>query len=362
MYILFGGRVISLKYIATMALIKGMELGEDVTTYKNDLILKEGVIIDELSIAKLERYSIMKVLIKEPKDYATTRFEKMHLDTDYKKFEDEYKNNLNAYKYMIDEFIEKKEPINTKYLLQIHDNISKHAKSGEQLLDMLYNMIPSEDDLTYAHCLNASLISSVFGKWLSLSEEDIVILTLCGFFYDIGKITLPNSLIWSPGKLSDFQYNWMKTHTTIGYDLIKNQKLNQHIINATLMHHERCDGSGYPEHRKDEEIDIFAKYISIVDAYTAMTSARIYRKSKHAFEVIESFFDAGLEKYGAGIIRPILEHIADSQLGRKVRLSNNMEADIILINKNALARPLVKIGDEVLDLSKQTGIQIVSVI
>jgi len=351
-----------LKYIATLALKNGMELAENVFDYKNKVILKEGVIIDELSISKLERYSIMTVLIKEPKDYATTRFEKMHLDDQYRKFEDEYKNNLNAYKYMINQFIEKKEPINIEYLLQIHDNITKYAKSGEQLLDMLYNMLPSEDDLTYAHCLNAALISHVFGGWLSLSKEDVRILTLCGFFYDIGKITLPNSLIWSPGKLSDFQFNWMKTHTTIGYDLIKNQKIDQHIINATLMHHERCDGSGYPNHLKDEEIDLFSKYISIVDAYVAMTSARIYRKSKHAFEVVESFIDAGVEKYGSGIIWPILEHIAQSQLGRKVLLSNGFEADVIFINKMSLARPLVKMGEEVLDLYKNPEIKIVAIL
>jgi HD-GYP domain-containing protein (c-di-GMP phosphodiesterase class II) len=223
-------------------------------------------------------------------------------------------------------------------------------------------MVPSEDDLTYAHCLNAALISHVFGGWLSLSPEDIKILTLCGFVYDIGKITLPNSLIWSPGKLSDFQYNWMKTNTTIGYQLMKNQKFNQHIIHATLMHHERCDGSGYPNHLKDDDIDIFAKYISIVDAYAAMTSARIYRKSKNAFEVIDSFLDAGVEKYGAGIIWPILEHIANAQLGRKVLLSNDMNADVILINKRMLSRPLVKVEEEVLDLSKTPELKIISIL
>lgn len=351
-----------MKYIATMALENGMELAEDVTTYKKEVILAEGTIIDELARAKLDRYQVMQVTIKEPKDYATTRFEEMHLDDSYKKFETEYKNNLNAYKYMINNFLKVKEPINTTYLLQIHDNIAKHASSGEQLLDMLYNMLPSEDDLTYAHCLNAALVSHVFGKWLSLSEDEIKTLTLCGFFYDIGKLKLPNSLIWSPGKLTDFQYNWMKQHTTIGYDLIKTQNLDPHIINATLMHHERLDGSGYPEHRTDNEIDIYAKYMAIVDAYVAMTSARIYRKSKHAFDVIETFLDYGLEKYGSAIIRPILIHIAEAQLGRKVILNTEEEADIILINQHTLAKPLVKVGSEIIDLSKRTDLTITTII
>lgn len=351
-----------MKSVARMALEPGMVLGESVYSHKNELILQEGDVLDSDSIAKLSRYSVMCVMIKEPIDFATTQFEKVRLTEQFKKFEEVYQNNLNAYKYMIDSFLETGIPINEGYLMQIHNNIIECAPTGERLLDMLYNMLPSEDDLTYAHCLNSALISTVFGKWLSLSSEDCRIFTLCGFFYDIGKLKLPNDLLWTPGKLSDLEYEWMKTHTKIGYELIKNQKLNMHIIKSTLMHHERCDGSGYPDGLHDDQIDIFSKYVAIVDSYEAMTSARTYRESLSPFQVISNFETTGFEKYGSAIIRPILEHLANAQLGRTVKLNNDKVADVVLINKNKLSKPLVKSGEELIDLSVLTDIKIVAII
>jgi len=345
-----------------MALEPGMVLGEDIYSYKNDIILEEGTTLDADSISKLKRHSIMSASIKEPIDYATTHYEKIHLTSSFLHFKEIYTNNLNAYKYMIDSFLESKVPVNIEYLMQIHKNITSCAKTGEELLDMLYSMLPSEDDLTYAHCLNAALISSVFAKWLSLSEEDSQIFILCGFFYDIGKLKLPNSLIWKPDKLSEFEYNWIKTHTTLGYDLIKGQKLNTHISNTALMHHERCDGSGYPKQLKDNEIDIFAKYIAIVDVYSAMTSARIYRASKNPFQVIDSFEQDGIEKYGPAIIHTILKHIASAQLSRTVRLNNDILGSVILINEQHLSRPLIKYEETIIDLSKDASLQIVAVL
>ncbi|MDD2973420.1 MAG: HD domain-containing protein, partial [Lachnospiraceae bacterium] len=186
------------------------------------------------------------------------------------------------------------------------------------------------------------------------------ILTLSGFIYDIGKLKLPNSLLWTPGRLSNDEYTRMQTHTILGYDLIKHKELDEHIINATLMHHERCDGSGYPNHLKDEEIDLFAKYMGIVDSYEAMTSARTYRPSLHPFEVIKNFEVGGLERYGTPLILPILQHIANSHLGHRVSLSNGEAADIILINNHALTKPLVKCVDsgQLLDMSKTPNIEI----
>lgn len=348
--------------IARVALKTGMVLAEDVSTFANGIILPANTILDKLSIAKLARHSIMCVSIKEAEDLAVTHFEKVRKSKTFKNFEIVYNNNLNAYKYMIKSFIDTGVPVNSDYLLQIHDNIKACTKSNGQLLDMLYIMLPSEYNMTYAHCLNSALISSIFGTWLGLSKEDISIYILCGFFHDIGKLKLPDEILWNPGKLSESEYEFMKTHTTLGYELIKNQKLNIHIINTTLMHHERCDGSGYPNHLSFDAIDIFAKYTAIVDSYEAMTSARTYHNSLNPFQVIHNFEKTGFEKYGYAIIYPILEHIANDQLGMTVKLNNDMLADVILINKNSLSRPLLKNGEEIIDLSKLLDLEIVAIL
>lgn len=341
-----------MKTIARMALKPGMVLGENVLNYKNELIFPIDTVVDELVIAKLARHSIMCVAVKEEIDYATTHFEKVRLSTEFKYFEVTYNDCMPIYRKLMTDFVEQKAPVRINRLMELYVKISSCAKNGEQLLDFLYNMLPSEDDMTHAHCLNSALIAGVFGTWLGLKKEDIFLLIQCAFFYDIGKLKLPHDLIWKPSKLTDLEFTQMKTHTMLGFDLLKDMEVSDHLLKATLQHHERCDGSGYPSKLRGDKIDIFAKYIAIIDSYEAMTSARTYRQSLNPFQVIANFEKSGFDKYDASIIRPILSHIAHTQIGFSVRLTDDTEAEITSINEKYLSRPVLrsKSGEQI-DLS-----------
>ena len=350
-----------MKDIARMALENGMVIAEDVYSYQNKLLYPKDTVVDEAVIARLSRYSIMVVTIKEDVDYATTHFEKVRLSSEFKTFELTYNNCMAIFRKLMKGFVEQGNPVKMNSLMDIYAKIASRARSGEQLLDYLYNMLPSEDDMTHAHCLNSALIAGVFGTWLNLSQEEILLLVQCGFFYDIGKLKLPQDLLWKSGKLTDLEYAKLKTHTMIGFDLLKNCEMDEHVIKATLMHHERCDGSGYPSKLRSAQIDIYAKYIAIIDAYEAMTSARTYRQSLNPFQVIANFERDGYVKYDEAILRPILSHIAATQLGFNVRLSNDVEAEIVQINPNDLSRPLLKSEDKEIDLSKEPDLEITAI-
>ena len=350
-----------MKDIARMALENGMVIAEDVYSYQNKLLYPKDTVVDETVIARLSRYSIMVVSIKEEVDYATTHFEKVRLSSEFKSFELTYNNCMAIFRKLMKSFVEQGKPVKMSSLMDIYAKIASRARSGEQLLDYLYNMLPSEDDMTHAHCLNSALIAGVFGTWLNLSQEDTLLLVQCGFFYDIGKLKLPQDLLWKSGKLTELEYAKLKTHTMIGFDLLKNCDMDEHVIKATLMHHERCDGSGYPSKLRSSQIDVYAKYIAIIDAYEAMTSARTYRQSLNPFQVITNFERDGYVKYDETILRPILSHIAATQLGFKVRLNNDVEAEIIQINPNNLSRPLLKSEDKEIDLSKEPDLDITAI-
>jgi HD-GYP domain-containing protein (c-di-GMP phosphodiesterase class II) len=350
-----------MKMTAVMALKPGMVLAEDVLNFKNELLFPANTTLDDRAIAKLSRHSIMCVEVKEEEDFATTHFEKVRVSAGFRHFEKTYNIFLPKYKKMIDGLINDKTPIDVSMLFQIYAEITGCAKTGELLLDYLYNMLPSEDDLTYAHCLNSALIAGVFGTWTGMPREDLFRLIECGFFYDIGKLILPQELIWKPSKLTDMEFELMKTHTLQGYNLLKDQDLDESILLATLEHHEKCDGTGYPSKLKEDQINLFAKYIAIIDAYEAMTSARTYRQSLVPFQVIENF-ERNERFYPSIILRNILLHIANSQVGLTVRLSDERLAEVILINQRNLSRPLVKCGDEVIDLVKFPDVKIVAVL
>lgn len=350
-----------MKMIASMALKPGMIVANDVLSYKNELLLPAKKEITEADITKLNRYSIMCVEVMEPEDFATTHFEKIRVSEGFKNFEAIYRRNMPKYKEQINALINDGKPVQIEVLFQIYAELTSCAKNGEMLLDYLYNMLPSEDDLTYAHCLNSALIGGVFGIWLDLPRPEMFTLITCGFFYDIGKLRLPQELIWKPSKLTDIEFEQMKTHTILGFDVIKNMKLDEHVIKATLMHHERCDGTGYPSKLKDTQIDKFAKIVSIIDAYEAMTSARTYRTSLIPFKVIANF-ERSNTYYDEKFLKIILSRIAKSQVGLTVRLSDDRLAEVIMINDLKLSKPIVKCEDQLIDLSSINDLSIEAVL
>ena len=111
------------------------------------------------------------------------------------------------------------------------------------------------------------------------------------------------------------------------------------------MHHERCDGCGYPLGYKGDQIPDIAKIISIVDVYDAMTAARVYRGPQCPFKVISIFEDEGLKKYDSRFILPFLENIAQTYMNNRVRLNDGRTGDIVLMRKDNIGRPLLKMTD-----------------
>lgn len=350
-----------MKDVARMALTPGMEIAVDVYNYHNERIIKAGTIVDNQVITKLARHSVMCVTIMEEVDYAVTYFEKIRFSDGYKHFDEQYQRVLSGFKSTIGNFVDASVPFSMAQLMSYYDELYHSVRKPELIIDYLYNMLPSEDDMTYAHCLNAALIAGVFGNWIALSGEDLETLIQCAFLYDIGKLKLPNFIIWKPGKLNIVEQEQMKTHTFLGYQLIKDLPINEHIKNAALMHHERYDGSGYPNRLKDVQIDVFARYISIIDAYEAMTSARIYRESKHPFEVIE-IFQEQQTKYDLNILNKILYDLASHTIGLKVLLSDDRKAEVILINQPDLSRPLLRDeNNQFINLAEQRNLRILGI-
>lgn len=330
-----------MKDIARMALQLNMEIAKDVTTASGEVLVKAGTKVTEYTIQKLTRYNIMLVTVMEDVDYAVTYFEKIRLSDSFKKFEFAYNKAMPVYKKIMNDFINGSSNVPIYELMQLYKDIIESVDVQDKLLDYLYNMLPTEDDMTHAHCLNSALIAGVFGNWLSLNDEEIETLVLCAFFYDIGKLKLPYELIWKPSKLTPIEFAKIKTHTILGFQLLQDLPISDHVLKATLSHHERYDGSGYPSRLHDKQIDKYASIIGIIDSYEAMTSARTYRQSKHPFQVIE-IFENDAVKYDMEILNPILYRLANHMVGLKVLLSNDIKAEVILINQSNMSRPLLR--------------------
>jgi len=127
------------------------------------------------------------------------------------------------------------------------------------------------------------------------------------------------------------------------------------------MHHERFDGSGYPDGIKGAQINNFARIIAICDTYDAMTANRAYRSKICPFDVIKQFEADGYNKYDTSYLLTFLSNIAYIYFGSWVKLSNGEEGEVVYIHQNNLSRPVVKVGDKLIDLQKMTDVSISNV-
>lgn len=353
-----------MRRVRTSELTPGMIIAEDVFNYNGQMILPKGLTLTDKAITRLEFYSILSVRIKDEslagldiEEDTRTHSERVRESEEFRKFHDSFDENLNTFKESINNIVDMNANIDTDEMLTNTLAILSEATSSYHAFDMLHNM-RQYDDLTFAHCMNVALICNIFSQWLNWPEKEQNLLTLCGLLHDIGKLKIPDTIIKKPDRLTDEEYKIVKTHTVEGFHILKGKNINSHIMNAALMHHEKCDGSGYPLGITSDKIDRYAKAVAIADVYDAMTSARIYRGSLCPFRVIEIFESEGLQKYDPEYILTFLENIVNTYLHNEVRLSNGETGTVVFINKHLLSKPVVKQGDKFLDLSKEPDLHI----
>lgn len=150
-------------------------------------------------------------------------------------------------------------------------------KAYLETIQMLRYTVEAKDSYTRGHSDRVSAYSVLIGEELELYDKDLRVLKIGGLFHDIGKIGISDSILLKPGKLTDEEYNELKRHPAIGKQIVSNSTIFRDLIPIIYSHHERYDGTGYPQKLKGEDISFLARIVSVADAFDAMTSKRSYR-------------------------------------------------------------------------------------
>lgn len=161
----------------------------------------------------------------------------------------------------------------------------ENAKLYDELKETLYAIILSladtiekRDPYTGGHTKRVMDYSLLIGKALQLSKDEMEKLRLAAVLHDIGKIGIRDAILLKEGKLTDEEYRIIKNHTIYGAEILGHIKQLKDIIPGVLYHHEKYDGTGYPDGLRGEEIPLIAQIIAVADTYDAMTTDRPYRK------------------------------------------------------------------------------------
>jgi putative two-component system response regulator len=149
--------------------------------------------------------------------------------------------------------------------------------SAEAVLRSLALMVEARDAYTDGHCQRLARYATAMGLALNLADDDLAALGRGGYFHDIGKIALPDAILLTPGPLTDAEFARVREHPVIGDRLCGDLRALHRVRHIVRHHHERLDGSGYPDGLAGDAVPLLAQIIGIVDVYDAMTTARPYR-------------------------------------------------------------------------------------
>ena len=169
---------------------------------------------------------------------------------------------------------------------ELSDTYERLEKAYIESIQTVRYTVEARDSYTRGHSDRVSEYSVLIGEKLGLSEEDIKRLRIGGLFHDVGKIGVPDNILQKSGDLTDEEYAEIQHHPTIGAHILSTATIFQDILPIVKYHHERYDGSGYPENLKGENIPYLARITAVADSFDAMTSRRVYRNSLPLEKVI----------------------------------------------------------------------------
>ncbi|WP_246132049.1 HD-GYP domain-containing protein [Paenibacillus hemerocallicola] len=233
-------------------------------------------------------------------------------------------------------------------------------QSAERLhLFQLFTMLQVKHDYIYRHSVAVGAVSMLLGKWLRLSEAELLQLTTAAVLHDIGKTQIPLELLNKPERLSDDEFDTMKRHTLIGFEMIrKTVGTTQRQASVALQHHERIDGSGYPFGLRDDKIDLFSRIVAVADVFHAMTSKTVYRDPSPMYEVLKQLESGAYGMFDPVVVTLLIQKFMQALIGYEVMLTDGTRAKIVLIHPHHQTRPLVQAGDRFIDLSKEYSVHI----
>ncbi|PPD31612.1 MAG: phosphohydrolase [Methylomonas sp.] len=213
------------------------------------------------------------------------------------------------------------------------------------------NQLKNKDEYTSQHSLNVCVLSIVLGRHINFSMENLNNVGLCGMMHDMGKMLVPLHILNKPGKLEPHELEVMRSHTTLGYELLSSSKdMYPGAIKAALSHHEMLDGKGYPNKLNHKDIPLLTRIITIADIYDAMTSDRVYQKGRTHLEATSTMADLSGSHLDGRLVTKFIEALGVYPPGCIVMMTNGSIGIVVEVNEFVRLRPKIII---LLDSNKQ---------
>lgn len=191
---------------------------------------------------------------------------------------------------------------------------SKHFLKQANATNLVYDLIhkiQEKDDYTEEHCNNAGNLAVQIATIMALPEKIIENILHASKIHDVGKINTPTEILNKPSPLTPSEFEIVKQHSKDGFNIVMDTLNNHELATIVLNHHERLDGSGYPNGLKDDEISIESRILAVTDSFDAMVSKRPYKNSRTEFEALEDIKSSIGKLYDLEVVNA-LEYIVNN--------------------------------------------------
>ena len=220
---------------------------------------------------------------------------------------------------------------------EMADSISRSPNAMLWLTHM-----KKRDEYTSIHCMNVCILALTFGRSLGLERTKLDLLGLGALLHDIGKMHVPLEILNKPGRLTDEEFDVVKSHSMSGYNLLREKKdMPGEVLDIVRSHHERINGRGYPDGLTGDFIGLLVQVTSIVDVYDAITSDRCYHDGIAPHDALKNMFDWAGDNFDADLVEKFIRCLGIYPIGSMVELNTGHIGIVVSASEKARLRPII---------------------
>jgi putative nucleotidyltransferase with HDIG domain len=330
-----------MKKILVDQLQPGQKIGEPIISSNGQLLIHQGTTLTNAIIDRLHQHDVQFVKLIASDEQQTTDKgidRKAAVHTIKKSFQSLNEPEITTKTYLAER--------TAKELNSVVLNVKDSLKEREELVSLLTEAFIF-DDYIFDHSLNVTIYTLTIAKELGFNDNELLEIGLGALLHDIGKMKIPKQILQKTGSLTEEEFAIVKNHSSFGYEMLKDiPGIPDSVVRSVFEHHERLNGSGYPNGLKGNDIHLYAKVIGVADVFDAITTNRVYRNARLPHDALEVLYAGSGTLFEQKYIELFRQNVSVYPNGLQLSLSDGSKGIVVKQNSELTDRPVLEIFEK----------------